>query len=324
LAAVGQVRGKILAGSRRELSQREEDLPIAEGADFEAVFVVLGEAGGLKNTVVTEFGETLDGFAGERRTDAGGGKKTATSPADPEVSLLKLAEFIDVDAVDDFGQGRRQGNDRDLDHVVAIEMGVDGGKRFAVDDVFGVVGDDGGEAFRGGVLMNEHGLVNPVQTVCFGGRAVVGDEAEVDVFEAGLHVADRVEGGGVVGVGADEDVVLLITNGGDVLGDHGADDGVFLPEGDEDGEGAFVWRGCWGWGRCAPLKVSIWGWGRSASLRSRLCRVVGVNGVVGGGEVGATFIVLCGPRSRLCMVLRAGRGIPGGGAVVVGVWAAEF
>jgi hypothetical protein len=66
----------------------------------------------------------------------------------------------------------------------------------------------------------------------------VGADSEVDAgVERGL-LFDGAEGEGVVGIYADEEVVVGVADGGEVVFEHAADRVVFVPEGDEDGDGA--------------------------------------------------------------------------------------
>ena len=59
---------------------------------------------------------------------------------------------------------------------------------------------------------------------------------QVNVREARLQIADRVERWFVVGVGADEEVVVVVVDRGDVVLHHAADDGVLVPQRHEDGD----------------------------------------------------------------------------------------
>jgi hypothetical protein len=77
----------------------------------------------------------------------------------------------------------------------------------------------------------------------------MGDEGDVEAGVAAGYIADGVEGGEVVGVDTGEDVEIPVTDGGEVALEHLANDAGFVPEGDEDGDGALgaaVEVGCMG------------------------------------------------------------------------------
>ena len=88
-------------------------------------------------------------------------------------------------------------------------------------------------------FLDQHLLKDPIQAIGFGCWAVVRDQCEVDVWEARFQFADGVHGRFVVGVGPDEEVKAVVTNGRDVVGDHLPDHGLLLPKGTEDGDGSF-------------------------------------------------------------------------------------
>ena len=91
----------------------------------------------------------------------------------------------------------------------------------------------------------KHALVDPVQTVGLGCRAVVRANCEVYVGKTAFEFAHGVERGLVVGISADEEVVVVVIDGGDIVLDHAANDGVLAPERDEDGDAPFVERLGW-------------------------------------------------------------------------------
>ena len=140
-------------------------------------------------------------------------------------------------------EGRRgQGEDRDLDHFVPLGEVVDPAEGVGVHQILGVVGEDHVEADIVFALVEEHALVDPVETVGLGGGAVMGADGEMDVGEALLGLADGGDGGGVVGIGADEELETMVVELGDVVFDHLLDDLVLLPECNEDGHEAGLGR----------------------------------------------------------------------------------
>ncbi len=51
---------------------------------------------------------------------------------------------------------------------------------------------------------------------------------------------DGTDGGGVVGVDADEEVVIPVLDSRQIVFQHAADDGVFAPQRDKDGDGTLA------------------------------------------------------------------------------------
>jgi hypothetical protein len=58
----------------------------------------------------------------------------------------------------------------------------------------------------------------------------------VNVGKLLFHRPDLVERGGVVRVAADENMVVRVADGGDVVGHHLPDDFMLMPQGYEDGQ----------------------------------------------------------------------------------------
>jgi len=109
-----------------------------------------------------------------------------------------------------------------------------------MDDVLGVVREDHFEA--DGVLLFEeqHALVDPVEAVGFGCGAFVWNPGEMHIGEAFRGFGYGGESRGVVGIGADKDVVVRVAQRGHVLRDHALDDAMLFPQRNEDGHGALV------------------------------------------------------------------------------------
>jgi hypothetical protein len=59
---------------------------------------------------------------------------------------------------------------------------------------------------------------------------------QVEVFHLLLGLADGRDSGRVVGIGADEKIVVAVTVGGDIVFHHFLDDAVFFPQRHEDGD----------------------------------------------------------------------------------------
>jgi hypothetical protein len=64
-------------------------------------------------------------------------------------------------------------------------------------------------------------------------------DGQVDVAESAFELADGIQGEVVVGVSANEEMIVGVVDGGDIVLHHSGDDGVFMPEGDENRDALF-------------------------------------------------------------------------------------
>jgi hypothetical protein len=142
--------------------------------------------------------------------------------------------------VDEVGEGCGKRQNGDLHHVVLAGVSVDERKCLGVDEILGVVRDDDVEG-RGVVLFKkQHALVDPVEAVGLGGGSVVRAYRKMDMREAGFQVANRIQRGIVIRVGADKKMIIAVVYGGGVMLHHAGDHGVLMPQRDEDGDGLFT------------------------------------------------------------------------------------
>ncbi len=109
-----------------------------------------------------------------------------------------------------------------------------------MDQVFGVMHDDNAEAHVVTRLVVFHALIDPVEAIALGGGPVVRAGGNVDARVAARLRGDGADGGGVVGIDADEEVVITVLDGRQIMLQHAADDGVFVPQRDEDGDGTLA------------------------------------------------------------------------------------
>jgi len=98
-----------------------------------------------------------------------------------------------------------------------------------MDQVFGIVHDHDAEAHVVPRLVVFHTLVNPVEAVALRGGSVMRAGSDVHArMTAGLP-GDGADGGSVVGVHADEKMVVPVLNCSQVVFEHAADHGVLVP-----------------------------------------------------------------------------------------------
>src|SRR5262249_59675396 len=101
-----------------------------------------------------------------------------------------------------------------------------------------VVGHDDAESDAARIFVFLHAAPRPVEAIAFGGGAIVRADRHVESRVAARDALDGGQSGAVIGVDAGEDVVVVIVDGGKVAFEHSLDDGVLLPERNEDGDGA--------------------------------------------------------------------------------------
>ena len=109
-----------------------------------------------------------------------------------------------------------------------------------MDQVFGVVHDHDAEAHVVARLVVFHALIDPVEAIALGGGSVMRAGGNVDSRMAARLRGDGADGGVVVGVDADEEVVITVPDGRQIVFQHAADDGVLAPQRDEDGDGTLA------------------------------------------------------------------------------------
>ena len=237
-----EVAREILARGHRAAalkSHRQEDLAIAQGMQSKAVFVVLGEAGGVENLAAAGSGEMFQGETRKAGAHAVGGQKSAQPLAHGDVLGLEFGELVAVEPMGRLAHGCRQGQHGDLDHGVVAREPVHQPERIGMHQVFGVVGHHDVVANAVKTLVFAHAVVDPVQTIALGRGAIVRAHHQVHAGVGARRLLHRARGGLVVGIDAHEYVVSRIANGGEVMFQHLADDAVLAPERHQDGDAAF-------------------------------------------------------------------------------------
>jgi hypothetical protein len=106
-----------------------------------------------------------------------------------------------------------------------------------MDHVFGVLQREDGIPLAGLLLLHLDGFDDPVEAVGLAGGAIVGadDLVHPGAVEGGAR--DLHLGGVVVGIGADEDIVVGVVQAGAGGLQHGADHRALVPCRDQDGDG---------------------------------------------------------------------------------------
>ena len=206
-----------------------EDTGQSAFVQAKADIVVFGQTPDVEGDAVIELSQVGQRTTTEAGADPGAGHLAAHGLANQHVLAVVLGELVDVVAAGELIPAWTEGVDRDLDQVLVRQQIVVKPKLHRRNDVFGVMQDAAGKLDPGGLLEARDGLDDVVQTVGLAGGAGAYRDHLVHVAEA---LADRIYLGlglGVVRVGADEDLIVLVVHGaGHQLG-HLADHADFLP-----------------------------------------------------------------------------------------------
>ena len=195
-----------------------------------AVIVVFGQGFRVEDASLMDFAQPFQRGARKTGSDAVGGQKPVDPLAHGDVFQLVFRKLVAVEPVGEFVRPGGQGQHGDLHHVVASREPVDQTQRFRVDQVLGIVRHHHLEMDSVAGFVVRHLLVDPIQTVALGSGAVVGAPGQMDARVAALCPGYRPRGEFVIGVDADEDVVILVTNDRQIVLEHAPDDAVFVPQ----------------------------------------------------------------------------------------------
>ncbi len=182
--------------------------------EAEADVVVLGETLHVEGDAVAVFQQRGDGAAAEAGADAGAGHLAGQRLAHRHVLAVVLGELVDVVARGEAGPFRGVGVDRDLDQVLGRQQVVEQAQLQRRDHVFGVMQDEAGELDAGVGLEAQDGVDDVVQAVGLAGGPGARADHLVHVGVVQAHRVDVRLGLRVVGVGADEDLVVFVVQGG--------------------------------------------------------------------------------------------------------------
>ena len=107
-----------------------------------------------------------------------------------------------------------------------------------MDEVLGIVRHNNVEmeGLLGALMLfkQQHALVDPVEAVGLRRGSIVRADRQMNMRETGFQIANRIEGRVVVGIRANEEVIVLVIDGGAIVLHHPGDHTVLVPERDED------------------------------------------------------------------------------------------
>lgn len=182
--------------------------------EAQADVVVLGQALHVEGDTVTLGQQRQDRLATEAGADPGAGHLADQRLAQDDVLAVQLGELVDVMAGGELPPALGVGVDRHLDQVLARQHKVEQAQLQRLDHVLGVVQDEAGELHPGLLLEALDGLDDVVQAVGLAGRPWPRADHLVHMAVAGADLIHLSLGGRVVGVGADEDLVVLVVQAG--------------------------------------------------------------------------------------------------------------
>jgi len=218
--------------------QRNENLRAAEGMQAVAVFVVFGEALGVEDAPLAPGRQAFQRGTPVAGPHAVGRQKAPEALAHGDVFGLELGELVAVEAVGNFANAGRQGQHGDLHHVVVAGEPVDVAERVGMDQVFGIMGRDYLKPHPESLLIVLETAVDPIEAVPLGGGTVVGTADQMHARVKASRLGHRADSGLVVGIDADEDVVIRVSQDGQIAFEHLADHAMLVPQGDKNGYAA--------------------------------------------------------------------------------------
>ena len=99
-----------------------------------------------------------------------------------------------------------------------------------MNQVLGIVRHHNFEANLVLFLIEQHALVDPVQAVRFGRGPIMRTDSQMHVGKTRLQFADGVQRGVIIGISANEEVIVVVVDGGHVVLHHPGDHLVFVPQ----------------------------------------------------------------------------------------------
>jgi len=244
-----QVSGEMLAytddlgefpvhAERPRLFQRQ--FRIADGIAGEDAFhaflleaetdvVVLGETLHVEGNTVAVFEQRTDGLAAEASADASAGHLTCQGFADDNVLAMVFGKFVNVVPGGEAMPFWCVRVNRNLNQVFVRQQIVEQAQLHRRNHVLGIVQDEPGKLDFRLAFKTQDRVDDVVQTVGLTGRAGAGAHHFMYV---GIVLADRVDVRlrvRVVGIGADENLIILVVDGRGCQPRHFTDHADFIP-----------------------------------------------------------------------------------------------
>ncbi len=205
-----------------------------------ADLVVLGQTRRIEHHSLSLFRQSLQDMPCNSRPHAAGrDERTAELPRS-HVYALTLREVIAVAPVCEFAGWSGQRQHRNLHHGIASAFYADHGKRFGMNHVLGVMQQHRVEVKRVLLFVGAHAAIDPVQAIGFRGRPRMRTHRRMYVAERSFQLPDRRTRGAVIWIGSDEEFVIVITDGADVVPHHIRDHGRLVPARHENRDAAFT------------------------------------------------------------------------------------
>ncbi len=225
-------------GLDREIHREaDEDLLHAHFLEPEGDVIILGQRRGVERFAAGRQPQRDHRPAAEAGGDAGAGHGLGEALADQQVLGMPFGEFVHVAACDPGGGRAFQRIDRQLDEVLPLDEEVEELQLQRMDDVLGIMHRDAEESDADRALVRPDAADQRVQAIGLVGRPGM---RNVDAMDVGkfrrdrVDLADRVR---IVGIDADEEMIIGVAQEAEIGAQHGADDIGLLPGGDHDGEG---------------------------------------------------------------------------------------
>ena len=207
----------------------------AQRADAQAHLIILGHAGGDERPSAFGGGEAGERAALDGAADAGQRDRGADRLAHHQFLAVALGEFVAIMAADPLAtSGSTSGSTGNWMTRGAVDQLVEQRQLERVDHVLGIVQHDRDGRAPGRDLIGQQRIVEMVQAVGLGGRAIGVDLDRLDAIVG--DAGDRRRGRRVVAIMTDEEPVIAMLEPLQRRLQHGGDDRRFVPGGNEDGD----------------------------------------------------------------------------------------
>ena len=204
-----------------------------------ADIIIFRQAVGIEGLVVALLAQQLDAPAREGGRDTGRGDEARHRRARDQILAMPFGELVHIVTRHQLIPFARHREHRQLHHVGAVEIGIDHLEGQRVDDVLGILHREGVVMHAHLLLMREDVLDHPVEAIGLRGRAGMADHGAHDLLVLARNAVNLGDGVGVIGVAADENVVMAVFQRGQRIHQHARDDIAFLPGRHHDGEALF-------------------------------------------------------------------------------------
>ena len=231
--------GEVFARSHKRaagpLEERHERLPEAQLVEPQTVLVILGQASGNEDLIGVLLGQRFEGAPAVARADARRRDERSERRSHGQVASMHLGEFVTIDSVSQRKQRSLQSQNGNLNKIEASRNEiVDPPHCLRMNNVLGVVGDDGFILDTVNLFVDQHLLIDPIQAIRFGSRSGMGYPGDPHLGETPRRPRNRFGGERIVRVYTHKHGVAGVLDRRQIMGEHLLDHLMLVPQRNED------------------------------------------------------------------------------------------